>query len=93
MSHYDAIPCPVVVTDAHGCVVEMNTELLALVGGSAQDWVGASMEAMLPPASRIFLQTHVWPMLLVAGQVKELQVHIVDVHKQRIPVFLNCSSS
>ena len=93
MSHYDALPCPVVVTDAHGGVVELNTELLALVGGSAQDWVGASMEAMLPPASRIFLQTHVWPMLLVAGQVKELQVHIVDVHKQRIPVFLNCSTS
>jgi diguanylate cyclase (GGDEF)-like protein/PAS domain S-box-containing protein len=93
MSHYDALPSPVVVTDANGCVLELNTELLTLVGGSAQDWLGASMDALLPPASRIFLQTHVWPMLLAAGQVKELQVHVVDVHKQRIPVFLNCSRS
>ncbi len=89
MDLLNALPCAVLVTDGAGSVLEVNTELLALVGGPRERWIGGSMEAMLPPASRIFLQTHVWPTLLRDGRVAEIHLQLVNDHLQRVPVLLN----
>jgi diguanylate cyclase len=83
------LPCAVLVTDGAGCVLDANAELLALVGGPRERWLGGSMEALLPPASRIFLQTHVWPTLLRDGRITEIQLQVVDDRRQRLPVLLN----
>ena len=38
---------------------------------------GATEEGRsMPPASRIFLQTHVWPMLYREGSVREIHLHL-----------------
>jgi diguanylate cyclase (GGDEF)-like protein/PAS domain S-box-containing protein len=43
------------------------------------------------PASRIFLQTHVWPLLLRDGQVREIQLQLCDADGLAVPVLVNCS--
>jgi diguanylate cyclase (GGDEF)-like protein/PAS domain S-box-containing protein len=89
MNVLDQLPSAVVVTDATGRLLEVNTELLSLVGGSRESRVGTSIEDLLPPASRIFLQTHVWPTLLRDGRVQEIQLQVIDVDNARVPVLLN----
>jgi diguanylate cyclase (GGDEF)-like protein/PAS domain S-box-containing protein len=93
MSNFDQLPCSVLVTDRGGFVQIVNQGLLELVGGTHDRWFAKSMDAMFPMASRIFLQTHVWPMLLRDGQVREIRLQILDGAGKQIPVFLNCSKS
>ena len=84
------LPCPTLITDKSGYVLSINTDLLALVGGTFDHWLHKPMESFLPPPSRIFLQTHVWPMLFSEGNAQEIYLKISDVQNQRIPVIMNC---
>jgi two-component system cell cycle response regulator len=84
------LPCPVLVTDLHGRMLAANADLLAVVGGTEAHWQEQAMDVLLPPASRIFLQTHVWPMLLNQGGVREIYLHLCGAQGQRVPVMVNC---
>ncbi|MDP2077170.1 MAG: ATP-binding protein [Sulfuricurvum sp.] len=89
----DQLPCPVLITDAMGHIFMANTNLLQLAGGSAEEWDKKSLNDLLPPASRIFLQTHLWPILYHEAQVQEIHMQIYDSQKQSIPVLVNCQRS
>ena len=90
MNQLNLLPCPVLVTDHDGRVLNVNKSLLQLVGGSEELWSQQSMEAMFPLASRIFLQTHIWPMLIVEGHVNEIKLQILDQQREPVPVLANC---
>lgn len=90
MTTFDTLPCPVMVTDEAGRILTANRQMLDLVGGAQGTWAGQSMETFFPRASQIFLQTHVWPMLLREGNVREIYLRILDSEKQRIPIMVNC---
>lgn len=89
MTPLDELPCAVFVTDGKGCVLEVNADFLSLVGGAREERVGSLIEDVLPPASRIFLQTHVWPTLLRDGRVEEIHLQVIGAGNMRIPVLLN----
>ncbi|MDP3118849.1 MAG: ATP-binding protein [Sulfuricurvum sp.] len=89
----DQLPCPVLITDAMGHIFMANTNLLQLAGGSAEEWDKKSLNDLLPPASRIFLQTHLWPILYHEAQVQEIHMQIYDSQKQSVPVLVNCQRS
>ncbi len=84
------LPCPTLITDKSGYILAVNTDLLSLVGGTFDHWLHKPMENFFPPASRIFLQTHVWPMLLSEGNAGEIYLKISDAQNKRIPVMVNC---
>lgn len=90
MPTFDQLPCPALVTDRGGIVQSVNQSLLELVGGAKDRWLAKPMDLMLPMASRIFLQTHIWPMLLREGRVREIRLQILDDSGKRVPVFVNC---
>lgn len=85
----DQLPCAVLVTDGAGRLLDLNAGLLQLLGGARERWLGASLEDMLPPAGRIFLQTHVWPMLLRDGGVTEIHLQVRPESGGALPVLLN----
>ncbi len=93
MPRLDQLPCPVLVTDRGGVVQSVNQSMLELVGGSHDRWLAKAMDTMFPMASRIFLQTHVWPMLLRQGHVREIRVQILADGGKQVPVFVNCKKS
>ena len=93
MAAFEDLPCPALVTDRFGKVQTLNRHLRVLVGGSQASWLGQSMEQMLPVASRVFLQTHVWPLALRDGRVSEIRLQILDQEKKQVPVFVNCEHS
>jgi len=90
MTPWDELPCAVVITAATGRVLDVNSELLILAGGSRESRIGASIEDLLPPAGRIFLQTHVWPTLLRDGRIQEIHLQLSCADRTRVPVLLNC---
>lgn len=89
MSPFDDLPCPVLVTDRAGNMQTVNQHLLSLVGGTQASRAGLSMEQLFPMASRVFLQTHVWPMLLREGRVREIRLQMLGEGGQQVPVFVN----
>ncbi|MBL8351000.1 MAG: PAS domain S-box protein [Burkholderiaceae bacterium] len=91
MTLLDQLPCAVLITDGSGSVMALNAELLSLIGDSRQRWLGAPVDDMLPPAGRIFLQTHVWPTLLRDGRVNEIHLQLKTAGGERLPVLLNSS--
>ncbi|MFG6462042.1 PAS domain S-box protein [Roseateles sp. DXS20W] len=89
MKLLDELPCAVVITDRAGRVLGANAGLAALVGAPRENLVGGSIEDLLPPASRIFLQTHLWPTLLRDGRLTEIHLQIKGDGSTRLPVLLN----
>ena len=65
------LPCAALITDEKGSVLLVNGALRAIIGGTDDTWHGQPMEVLFPPASRIFLQTHLWPLLLREGSLSE----------------------
>ncbi|MET3106554.1 diguanylate cyclase (GGDEF)-like protein/PAS domain S-box-containing protein [Oxalobacteraceae bacterium GrIS 2.11] len=93
MKNFDQIPSPVLVTDGAGIIQSANRSLLKLSGCAAGSLVSKSMNVLFPVASRIFLQTHIWPMLLREDQVQEIRLQIVTGTGVKTPVFVNCQKT
>jgi sigma-B regulation protein RsbU (phosphoserine phosphatase) len=91
MSELDTLPCAVLITDASGLVLETNDAMRLLLGDGSRDWALRSMDGMLPPAGRVLLQTHIWPILLREQRASELYLHVRDQNGQDIPVLVNCA--
>ncbi|QDL53460.1 sensor domain-containing protein [Rhodoferax aquaticus] len=89
----DLLPNPVIVTNGDGIVQEVNAAMLTWVGGQAAHWRNQSMNALLPVASRVFLQTHVWPLLLREGHVNEIRLQIKNTDGKAVSAFTNCKKS
>lgn len=90
MLNLNAIPCPVVVTGDTGRVLQVNTELLRVVGHNLTDWREGQIEDMMPASARIFLQTHVWPLLHRDGSIREIHLQLQDAQGRNLPVMANC---
>jgi len=90
MIQINELPCALLITDSTGQILDANHELLALVGQTSLQCHAHPMSALLTPASQIFLQTHVWPLLIHTGRINEIYLHLSDAEKQKIPVMVNC---
>jgi PAS domain-containing protein len=84
-----ALPCPAMQTDGSGRILAMNREMLRTAGLEAAPAAGTVMDTLMPPASKIFLQTHLWPMLLRDGQLREVYLHLRSAAHGRVPVLTN----
>ena len=71
----------------------VNAYFLTVMGGDRSAWLQQTMDGFTPLASRIFLQTHVWPMLMQDGQVKEVRFQIQNADKLTLPALVNCQRS
>lgn len=93
MEPLDSLPCPVLVTDRKGGILATNRDMVALIGKTAEAWVTQPMDTLFPRSAQIFLQTHVWPMLLRDDRVDEMFLPLLDVSGQRVPILVNCQKS
>lgn len=81
-------PCPLLVTDLLGDMLAASQDMVQEVLGT-DDWPGKNMEAFLPPASRVFMQTHIWPTLFRSGQILEAHLKLRDRDGQTLPALVN----
>ena len=69
---FNEAPCGFLSFADDGCVVRVNDTLLARLGYARADLVGQHVQTVLSLASRIFYQTHVFPLLRLQGRVDEI---------------------
>lgn len=89
MFYLDRLPGPVLVTDCNGRIKHSNCDFKRLAGAGAAE----GMDQFFPPASRIFLHTHAWPLLLRNGEFSELYLQLQSENGQSIPVMANARIS
>ena len=68
----DRIPCGFVSFADDGTVRAVNATLLEMLGAQREDIVGHHVENVMTVGSRIFYQTHLFPMVRLHGRVEEI---------------------
>ena len=86
------VPCPVLVTDANGRIQSLNLAAEQVLQDQPWAFQGLLLDRAFSPASRIFLQTHVWPMLLRDGQVREIHLQMLRKDGETVPVMVTVKS-
>lgn len=92
MNIFNQLPCPVLITTGDGTVLAANIPLLTLLEKNQDDVVNKNMDELMPLASRIFLQTHVFPMLLRDGSVNEIYLKLKGKNNEPVAILLNCKA-
>lgn len=83
-------PCGYVVTNDEGLIVEANAEFARLVAEDLHELVARrTLGSFLPRAGRMYLETHLLPMLQHSGQVREIALDVLGAGGERVPVLMN----
>lgn len=89
---FEHAPCGYAVLDGNGLVVAANEELLRLLGRTHDDVVGArSLSQLVSAGGRIYLDTHVFPLLEIHGVVREIALDVVAADGTRVPVLVSAN--
>jgi len=88
-SDLDLLPCAVLVTDGQGRALLTNAELHEQFGMAPPSGASWHLDDLMPPASRIFMQTHVWPLLRRQGRVDEIHLKLRSASGEQRAVLLN----
>lgn len=87
------LPCALLISSAEGSVLELNDELAQLLSSTHDALVGQSVDDLFTAGSRIFVQTHVLPMLRRNQMVHEVYLHLQARNGDRVPVYVNARQS
>lgn len=82
-------PCGVLRFTDDGRIVMVNATLRQLLGYEVGELRGQRIESILPIASRIFYQTHFFPLLKLHGKVEEIYISLKSKQGITLPVLVN----
>ncbi|SFC68321.1 PAS domain S-box-containing protein [Nocardioides terrae] len=90
---FEDAPCGYLLTDRTGLVTAANAEFLRLVGLDHDELVGRrTLASLLPVGARIYLETHLLPVIAYDGSVREVSLDLVRPDGVRVPVLLNAAT-
>ncbi len=72
-----------------GILVGINDEALSSLGYGRSELQGEKLEKILTVPSKIFYQTHLFPLLKVAGVAEEIFISLLSKDGKPVPVLLN----
>jgi PAS domain S-box-containing protein len=84
-------PCGFLSFADDGRIVSANDTLLGLLGYERDELLGRHVESLLPVASRIFYQTHLFPLLKLHDRVEEVYFSLRSRGGAEIPVLVNAA--
>jgi PAS domain S-box-containing protein len=85
----NSAPCGFVSLTDEGSILEINQTLLNLLEYELNELQNKHLDALLPLASRIFCQTHFWPMLKLHNQVTEIYFSLRSKRGDNLPMLIN----
>jgi len=86
----DFLPCGIFKIDKDRKVLRCNQYALDLLSDGADDViVGLPIEQLISAATRIFIDSYVYPMLLNEGRVEEIQLSLKSVAGKTAPIVAN----
>ncbi|MCA1618255.1 MAG: response regulator [Acidobacteria bacterium] len=84
-------PCGFLSFTDDGLIALVNDTLLGLLGHGRDELVGSHVESLLPVASRIFYQTHLFPILKLHGRAEEVYFTLRAKGGAEVPVLANAA--
>ena len=82
-------PCGFLSFTDDGEILMINATLLDSLGYAEGELRGRHVESLLPVASRIFYQTHFFPLLRLHGKVEEVYLSLRAKSSAEVPVLVN----
>lgn len=89
----DNFPCGCLVTNSKREIVFANAYMLERFGWPIEKLIGHNIDTLLSPASRIFCDCYVYPLLLNEGGCEETQLTLVTDSGADIPIIANVRRS
>lgn len=86
------LPCGCVIFSETGIVTFVNKTLCSVLGFQVEDIQGKSLEGIMTISSRIFYQTHFFPLLRLKGQVSEIFLSLKAHDGSPVPMMANAKS-
>lgn len=88
---FEAAPCGYVVADATGVIIAANAEAHRMTATTPGSLVGRPFASLLSVGGRIYLETHVLPVLEHDREIREVSVDLARADGTRVPVLVNAS--
>ncbi len=85
----DTAPCGFLAFNDNGTILLANLTLLELLGYQMNGLQGRKIEVILPIASKIFYQTHFFPLLKLSGKAEEIYFSLRASSGEHIPMLIN----
>jgi PAS domain S-box-containing protein len=85
----DRAPCGFITFNDNGEITFINGTLLETLGYAREDLLGKPVDKILPVASRIFYQTHFFPLLKLHGKVEEVYFSLQTRTGEHLPMLVN----
>jgi sigma-B regulation protein RsbU (phosphoserine phosphatase) len=85
-------PCSLLVFFDDGKIGAVNETLARLLGYTREDLVGQPVDSLLTAASRIFYQTHLFPLLKLHGKAEEIFLSLRNASGDEVPVLVEAVS-
>jgi PAS domain S-box-containing protein len=92
---FEHAPCGYLITDADGRIIRANATFCALSGRTRADLAGMPFPELLTLPGRIYHDTHVRPLLVMQGYVREiaLDLKVGGDPRKTLSVILNAAQS
>lgn len=87
----DTAPCGFLAFTDDGTITLTNATLLELLQWGIDEVKGQRLEVLLPTASRIFYQTHFFPLLKLQGKVEEIYLPVRSRTGESLPMLVNAT--
>ena len=85
----DRAPCGFLSFTDDGRIVDVNTTLVEALGYERSELVGRHVEATMGVGSRIFFQTHLFPLVAMHGRAEEIFLLLRGKQGGDVPMLLN----
>jgi sigma-B regulation protein RsbU (phosphoserine phosphatase) len=90
---FEVAPCGYALVDDTGLITHANAEFRRLVGRRPEALVEkVSLASLFSVGGRMFLETHLLPMLAHDRSVREVALDVVRLDGSRVPVLLNADA-
>ncbi len=83
------LPCGVMVLNAESAIVSLNPYACTLLGYKAEELIGKRVDTLLTMASRIYFQTHLYPLIVLRNAASELYLNLQSRQRLQIPILMN----
>lgn len=90
-NNFDTAPAGYFSFNDSGELVRLNQTICDLLGYTRVELVGRKVDAIFPIPTRIFYQTHFFPMLKMQGEAVEIFIFLQTRNGNQLPVLVNAS--
>jgi PAS domain S-box-containing protein len=85
----DSVPCGYLSFNDEGKIIRANRTFETILGYEPASLAGLPIDKILPVASRIFYQTHLFPLLKLKEQADEVYLTVRSKSGESLPVLMN----